>query len=144
MNMVAAKTPVHLWIVAIVTLLWNAMGAFDFTASQLRIEFYMEQFTAEQLDYFYAFPMWVVPAWGVATWTSLLGSLSLLMRKRWAVWLFGASITGMIITTFYNYVLTNGLEIMGTGGAIFSAVIWIIALLLFFYARAMTRRGVLK
>ena len=33
---------------------------------------------------------------------------------------------------------------MGEAGAVFTAVIWVIALLLFFYARAMTKRGVLR
>jgi len=33
---------------------------------------------------------------------------------------------------------------MGDAGAIFTAVIWVIALFLFFYARAMARRGVLQ
>lgn len=144
MNNAVVKTPVHLWIVGILALLWNAVGAFDFLATQIRLESYMSQFSAEQLDYFYAFPIWVVVAWGVATWGSLLGSLSLLLRKAWAVWLFGAAIAGMVISTIYNFVITNGIEIMGAVGAIFTAVIWVIALLLFFYARAMARRGVLR
>jgi len=33
---------------------------------------------------------------------------------------------------------------MGTMGVIFSAVIWVISLSLFFYARAMARSGVLR
>ena len=144
MNENAAKTPVHLWIVGIVTLLWNAMGAFDYLATQLKLESYMSQFTPGQLDYFYGFPAWMVAAWAIAIWASLFGSLSLLLRKAWAVWLFGAAIAGMAISTIYNFVLSNGLEIMGTTGAVFTAVIWVIALLVFFYARAMARRGVLR
>ena len=144
MNDNAAKTPVHLWIVGILALLWNAMGAYDFLATQIKLESYMSQFSAEQLDYFYAFPMWVVIALAIAIWGSLFASLGLLLRKSWAVWLFGAAIAGMLITTIYNFVLTDGLEAMGTEGAIFSAVIWVISLLLFFYARAMARRGVLR
>ena len=36
------------------------------------------------------------------------------------------------------------MALMGTGGAVFTAVIWLIAFSLFFYARAMARRGVLR
>jgi hypothetical protein len=50
------KTPFHLWIVGILALLWDAIGAFDYSATQLRMEAYMSQFTPEQLEYFYAFP----------------------------------------------------------------------------------------
>ncbi len=144
MNDSTAKTPVHLWIVGIVTLLWNAMGAYDYLATQLKLESYMSQFTAEQLDYFYGFPAWMVAAWAIAIWASLFGSLSLLLRKAWAVWLFAAAIAGMAVSTVFNFVLSNGLEIMGTTGAVFTAVIWVIALLVFFYARAMAGRGVLR
>jgi hypothetical protein len=138
------KTPVHLWIVAIVSLLWNAMGAYDYLATKLRIESYMSQFTPEQLDYFYAFPAWMVVAWAIGVWGSFFGSVALLLRKSWAMWLFGASILGLAISTLYNFVLTDGAEAMGSGGVIFTAVIWVIALLLFFYARAMAKRGVLN
>jgi hypothetical protein len=144
MNETTAKTPVHLWIIGVVSLLWNAMGAFDYSATQLRLEFYMSQFTSQQLEYFYSFPAWVKAAWAVGVWGSLLGSVSLLSRKSWAVWLFGASILGLVFTTVYNFILSEGMAVMGSGGAIFTAVIWAIALLLFFYARAMAKSGVLS
>jgi len=144
MNQTSSKTPVHLWIVGVLAILWNAAGAFDYTATQMKLEFYMSQFTAEQLEYFYAFPAWMKACWALGVWGSLLGSLGLLLRKAWAVWLFGISILGLAGSTVYNFILSDGLAAMGSGGAMFTAVIWVIALLLFFYARAMARRGVLR
>ena len=138
------KAPLHLWIVGAVTLLWNAVGAFDYVAMQLRIGPYMSRFTPEQLEYFDGFPAWTVAAWALGVWGSLLGSLFLLLRKRWAVWLFGIAIAGLAVTTLHNFVLTDGAAVMGSGAAVFSAVIWAIALFLFFYARAMAKRGVLR
>ena len=143
MNETRVKTPIHLWIVSVLAVLWNAMGAFDYTATQFQLQFYIGQFTPEQLDYFFAFPVWMVSAWAIAVWTSVLGSLSLLLRKAWAVWLFGISILGLAVSTVYNYILSDGLAVMGSEGAIFTAVIWIIALFLFFYAKAMAARRVL-
>ena len=71
------KTPFHLWIVGILAVLWNAIGAFDFIATQYKIESYMSQFTPEQLEYFYGFPLWMEVAWAVAVWGSLLASFGL-------------------------------------------------------------------
>jgi hypothetical protein len=144
MNEPDARVPKHLWVVGTLALLWNAVGAFDYSATQLRLESYMSQFTPEQLEYFYGFPAWTVAAWAIAVWSSLIGSLALLLRRSWAVWLFGAAIAGMAVTTLYNFVLSDGLSMMGTGAAVFTAVIWIIALFLFFYARSMSQRGVLR
>jgi hypothetical protein len=144
MNETNTRVPRHLWIVGGLSLLWNAVGAFDYTATQMRLESYMSQFTPEQLAYFYGFPAWAVAAWAIAVWSSLLGSLCLLLRKAWAVPLFGIAIAGMVFTALYNFVLTDGMALIGTGGAIFTAVIWLIAFSLLFYARAMAKRGVLR
>lgn len=144
MNQTANKAPWHLWLIGILAVLWNAVGAFDYTATQMQLEPYMSQFTAQQLDYFYGFPAWVVACWAVAVWASLLGSLALLLRKAFAAWLFGAAILGMMGTSIHNFVLSDGMVVMGEGAATFTAVIWVIALLLYFYAVAMVKRRVLQ
>ncbi len=89
MNGQTTKAPLHLWIVGVLAVLWNAIGAFDYSATQLRIEAYMSAFTPEQLEYFYSFPAWAVAAWAFGVWGALLGSIALLLRKAWAVWAFG-------------------------------------------------------
>ena len=81
-----SRAPTHLWIVGIIAVLWNAIGAFDYSATQLRLESYMSQFTPEQLDYFYGFPAWTVAAWAIAVWSSLLGSIALLLRRAHRPW----------------------------------------------------------
>jgi hypothetical protein len=137
------RTPAHLWIVGVVSLLWNAMGAFDYLASQLKLESYMSQFTEEQLAYFYAFPAWAVSGWAFGVWGALAGSIFLLMRRRWAVWAFAISLAGMAASSYYTLVLTEGIAIMGSGALVFSAVIWAIAILLLVYALAQAKRGIL-
>ena len=140
----ATKTPVHLWIVGILALLWNAIGAFDYLATQFELEFYMGSFEPEMLEYFYGIPSWAIAGWAVAVWFAFAGSIGLLLRKCWSVWAFGISIVGMVVSSIHSYLLSNGLEIMGAGGLVFSIFIWIIAFGLFFYARAMCKKGVLS
>jgi hypothetical protein len=137
------RTPVHLWIVGVVSLLWNAMGAFDYLATHLKLESYMSQFSEEQLAYFYAFPAWATSGWAFGVWGALAGSIFLLMRRKWAVWAFAISLAGMAVSSLYTLVLSDGVAIMGSGALIFTAVIWVIAILLFIYARAQAKRGVL-
>jgi hypothetical protein len=144
MNAPTSKVPRHLWIVGIIAVLWNAMGAFDYAATQFRLDFYMSQFTPEQLEYFHGFPAWAVASWAIAVWSSLLASLGLLLRKVWAVWLFGLALAAMVITFLYNFVLSDGLSMLGAADVIFTVVIWAIAIFLFFYARSMAKRGVLR
>lgn len=139
-----AKTPWHLWTVGALSLLWNAVGVVDFTMTQTKNESYMSAFTPAQLEYFYGFPIWVVLAWGIATWGSALGSVLLLMRRKLAVLTNLVVLGAMAITFVHNLILTDGMKIMGgIGPLVFTLVIVAIGVLLYFYARAMARRGVL-
>jgi hypothetical protein len=140
----AQKTPLHLWIVAVLALLWNAVGAFDYVATQLRLEGYMSQFSQEQLDYFYAFPAWAVAAWATAVWFAVFGSLALLLRRRLAYPLFTISLAAMIISTVHSFALSNGAEMMGSGGVAFSGVIVVIGILLVWYSKSMATRNILR
>lgn len=135
-----ADTPWHLWLVGILAVLWNLVGAFDYVATQARFESYMSQFTPEQLEYFYGFPAWVVAFWAVAVWGGVLGAVLLLLRRRLAVPVLLLSFLSMIVTSVHNYVLSNGLEVMGGPGAAFGGLIFVVALGLWLYARTMTRR----
>ena len=140
----AGTTPRHLWIVGAIATLWNSFGAMDYLMTQTQNEGYMSQFTPEQLEFFYGFPVWVNASWAMAVWGAVLGSLLLLLRKRLAVQIFLASIIGMMITTFHNFVLSNGMEVMGGAfSLIFTAVIVLVAVALFVYARAMKKIEVL-
>jgi len=140
-----ARTPIHLWIVGVLTLLWNGMGALDYVMTQTRNEAYLKAFTPEQLAYFFGFPAWVVAAWALAVWGGVVGSLLLLLRKRLAVPVLLVSFLSMVVTTIHNFVLSDGYRVMGAEptSLIFPAVIFVVALALYLYARAMRARGVL-
>jgi len=145
-NTPVAKTPWHLWTVGVISLLWNAMGALDFTMTQTKNEAYLKAFSPEKLDYFSSFPFWVVAAWGIATWGSVAGSGLLLFRRGLAYQVNLVVFLCMIATMIHNYILTDGLKIMGGSvvTVIFSAVIMVVGLLLVVYARAMRKCGVLR
>ena len=138
------KAPWHLWVIGVVSLLWNSMGAFDYVMTKTKNEAYMTNFTPEQLEYFHAIPPWAVAFWAFAVWGGVLGSILLILRKRLAFPVFAICIVSFLITAVHNFVLTNGLEIMGTGGSIFSAVIFLSIVALLLYSRAMAKSGVLR
>ncbi len=137
-------TPKHLWIIGAVALLWNSVGAFDYVMTQMNVESYMGQFTAEQRAYFANYPTWAVAGWAVGVWGAVLGSIALLLRRSWAVYLFGVSLVGMVLSSVYSVALSEGIKVMGAGAYVFTALIWVISIGLFVYSRAMAKRGVLR
>lgn len=144
MTSTTPRTPVHLWIVGVLSLLWNTMGAFDYLATQLRLDFYISQFTEAQLTYFYGIPTWAVAGWAFGVWGALAGSIALLMRRTWSLWAFVVSLIGLLLSSIYNFGMSNGVEIMGTGGIIFSLIIWIVAILLLVYTWRQKQNRVLR
>lgn len=140
----AVRTPRHLWVVGILALLWITIGAVDYLMTQTENAAYMSQFTPEQIDYVKAMPTWVVSAWAISIWGGVAAAVVLLMRRRAAEHLFLVSLLGLVATTFYNFGLSNGAEVFAdTFSRVFMGVVFAVAVALYFYARAMNRRGVL-
>ena len=140
-----ARTPVHLWIVGGLSALWNAFGALDYVMTQTRNEAYLAAFTDAQRAYFDSFPAWMEAAWACGVWGALLGSLLLLARSRHAVLAFGVSLAGLLVSSIYQYGMSSPPVDMQTPGMIaISVAIWLIAIVLLFYALRMRRLGVLR
>jgi uncharacterized membrane protein len=138
------KAPWHIWAVGIVSLLWNAMGGFDYTMSHMHNAAYLAAMTPEQMAWFNGFPIWATSCWAFGVWGAIAGSLLLLLRSRWAVAAFGISLIGFVGSHIYQFT-SNAPVSLNTGtGTIFAAVLGIVAVALLWYAAAMRRQGVLK
>jgi hypothetical protein len=136
-----AATPWHLWLVGLLSLCWNAFGAFDYTMSHLRGEAYYRQvgMTEAQISAMAAFPAWMHAVWAIGVWGALAGSLLMLARMRWATHAFALSALGAIGSLAYQAMN----PVAGMSLAM-PAVIVAIALFLLWYAWTMTKRGVLR
>jgi hypothetical protein len=144
------RAPVHLWIVGLLALLWNAFGCYDYLMTRMRNTEYFESMMPTvdpnaALAWIDAFPIWAQFGWGLGVWGGLSGSLLLLMRSRWAVLALGLSLIGALLGLGYQALAAPPLEGMEGGAAtVMPYVIIGVALALFLYARAMRGRGVLR
>ena len=140
----AVKAPWHLWVVGLVSLLWNSGGAISYTMTHMGMLESMEM-PPDQIAFYSSFPAWATAFWALGVWGCFFGSLALLFRSRFAVWLFGISIVGLIGTTFFQWgVAEMPAELTTMGHKLFAAAIWVITIGLFFYARRMHAAGVLR
>ena len=140
------KAPVHLWIVGVLSLVWNAGGAFDYLMVQLQNPDYLAQMTEPQRAYLDTAPTWFKGTWAIGVWFSVLGSILLLARSRLASMAFGLSILGLNASAIYSYGLASpsAIDLMGPRAMVMTMAIVVILLCLWSYARAMKRRGVLR
>ena len=142
------RAPWHLWVVGVLSLLWNAFGAYDYVMSVTRGEAYWREagMTQVMIDYYNAMPTWMYVPWTLGVWGAVLGSILLLLRRRLAVPAFAVSLLGAVVSLLYGAVIDKApapppeMAVM----AYMPYVIAVVAALLLWYAWAMARRGLLR
>ena len=139
-----ARKPWVLWIVGALSLVWNAMGATDYTMTQLHNQTWLAAMTPGQRAYIDAFPAWMVAFWALGVWGALVGSILLLARSRHAVTAFAVSLLGLIVTSAYQWLIAPPPELRSAGEIGFTVALWAVAIGLLVFARTMQAKGKLR
>lgn len=143
---VSGPAPRHLWLVGILSLLWNGYGAYDYTMSHLGgLEFFESMgLDAAAFAWFEAMPVWAVAGWAVGVWVSLLGAVLLLLRSRHAATAFLVSIVGAVVSFAYQFTSDRPASLEGGMAMVMPIAILILIAAQWFYARRMVAAGVLR
>jgi len=139
-------TPRHLWIVGILSLLWNCFGAYDYVMTELDPVAYLAGagYGPAVAAWFETFPAWAIAAWAVGVWASVAGSILLLLRSRHAATAFLLSFVGALISFGFQFTSERPAEVAGAGAMAMPAVILVAIVLQWYYARRMAAAGVLR
>ena len=144
------RTPVHLWIVGILSLVWSCFGAYDYLMTRMRNTDYIASAMPgvdpnAALSWVDSMPIYAQIGWGLGVWLGLLGSILLLMRSRWAVWSYGISLVGALLSLGYQVALAPPLPgATGTMYTVMPIAIILFAAFLFWYAWNAEKKGVLR
>lgn len=141
---VRPRAPWHFWVIAVLSLLWNAFGCFDYTMTMLRDPGYLGQFPPEIVDFIDTFPTWATVAWACGVWGSLAGSLLLLLRSRHAVAAFAVSLAGLAVSTIYQQSVEMPAVMRTTEMLAMNLVIWAGVLFFLWYAWKQRAAGLLR
>jgi hypothetical protein len=139
------RTPVHLWVVGVLALLWNAFGCLDYLMTVTRNQTYLGKMPADTIAYMEALPKWLTAMWAVGVWGGLIGAILLLMRSRHAVLAFGLSFIGAIVGMGYQMLMTQRPASMTAGAmAVMPWVIILICAFLLWYSWNAEKKGLLR
>jgi len=83
-NQTISKPPLWFWIVSVVALIWNGMGVNQYIQQAYKTEGFMAMYNEEQLALIDNTPSWAIAAFAIAVFGGLIGSLALLLKKKWA------------------------------------------------------------
>ena len=147
-NSMTVRTPWHLWLVGVLSLLWNGFGGYDFimTTTQGEAYFRASGFDQAMIDYYNAMPAWMYVPWVLGVWGAVAGSILLLMRSRFAVWAFALSLLGAVVSLVYGQFI-NPMPALPAEMAMMKWMPYVIALIAAFlawYAWSMSKKGVLR
>lgn len=126
----SVKPPTWFWVVAIFMLIWNLMGVGSFVMHMGMTGEAIAALPEEQQQLYTDYPLWATVFFGLAVGLSTLGSIGLVMRKKWSRPVFLAAFVFIIIQMVHNLFFTKSMEVYGPGAAVMPVMIIIVGLFL--------------
>ncbi len=141
---IGAKVPVSFWIIAVVSLLWNAFGGYDYVMTETRNADYLKNFPAEMLTVIDAMPPWATAMWAIGVWGSVAGSVLLLLRSRHAVTAFLISFVAAVISFAYQSTIKLPASLETGNNWMMTVVILVAVVFFWWFSRRSLAQGILK
>ena len=130
------------WIVSVVALLWNVMGAMAYISQAYMTDEVKMALPEEQVALMESTPAWATAAFAFAVWGGVLGCLGLLLRKKWAKPVLAVSLIGILIQMGYSFFMTNAVDVYGTvQGIVMPIVLIAIGVGLVLFAKSAQKKG---
>ena len=101
------KPPIWFWIVSVIALIWNGLGVHGYLSQAYKTSAYTDAYTTEQMDVMNSLPAWYTALFAIAVFSGALGSLLLLLRKKFAKLLLTLSFVAATVQMVYFLFLAD-------------------------------------
>lgn len=142
--MKTVQRPLWFVLVAVLALLWNLFGLFSFYVHFTASPEVIASWPEAQQQIAAATPRWIFVAFAIATIGGVLGSLGLLLGKRWAEHVLLLSLLGILVQFGSIYAITPTWALTGMGGAALPLGIAVVGVFLWWFAGKAVSRGWLR
>ncbi|MFS0735564.1 hypothetical protein ABC347_00800 [Sphingomonas sp. 1P06PA] len=139
-----ARPPRWFWIVAIVLLMWEAMGCAAYLSQVTMDAADLAKLPRAQAEIWMAMPDWAKGAYAIAVWIGLAGGIALVMRRRLALVAFLVSLAAVLVQFGWVFAATPILTTVGPSAALFPLFIITIGIVSVWFARTAVARGWLR
>jgi hypothetical protein len=138
------NTPTWLKIVAVVALLWNLLGCFAFVSDLRLSPEDLARLPEAQQALYAARPGWAVAATAAAVFGGVIGSIGLLLGRKWAFPVLVLSLLGILVQDFGLFVLAKGASLAGPAAMVIQGVVLAVGVGLVVLSRRAIARGWLR
>ncbi|MBT8394033.1 MAG: hypothetical protein KJN66_04195 [Bacteroidia bacterium] len=135
----STKPPIWFWVISIISLIWHILGVNAYLQQAYRTEAFLAMLNTEQLNAVNDMPSWVTAAFAIAVFAGALGSIALLLRKKWARPLFSLALLGVVLQMIHHLLISNYNELFGP--PVMPSVAILILLILIWYSKKANIKG---
>jgi hypothetical protein len=127
--------------VAVVALLWNVIGCVAFLSDATMKPADVAKLSAAMQAMYNTRPAWSIASTAIAVFLGALGSLGLLMRKRWATPLLVISLAAVIVQDIWLFGMSGAAAAAGAVAYVLQGLVLLIAIGLVMLGRRAAARG---
>lgn len=109
------KPPPWFLAVAGLAFVWNLIGVAAYLG---QVTMDISSLPEAQRAFYESMPAWATAAFATAVFAGTVGSLALLLKKRWAIPVLAVSCVGIVTQMTHSFFLSNGLDVFGTSALI--------------------------
>lgn len=135
------RAPVWFRLLSVLALLWSLLGIAMYLLHVGLLGDPTAGLSEAERSLAASTPWWVTSAFAVATFAAGLGSLGLLLARRWARPLLVLSLVAVVVQETWIVFMSDAREVHGLTGIALPALVTLIAVLLVWLANIGVRRG---
>jgi hypothetical protein len=143
MNQTTNQASINFWIICSLALIWNLIGVIAYFGQTFMSEEILSSLSKTEQNYFLNMPVWVTASFATAVFTGVFGAISLLLKKKPAVFLFLISIILILTHQYYIFFIQSFIKVEGLGLILPLTTVFIGFYLLWFSIK-MNKQGVLN
>ncbi len=107
------EVPAWYWVISVVAILWNMMGLVSFYFHSFMSDEDMAKLPPGEQELYASYPLWTTIVFAIATLFGFMGSLGLVMRKKWSILAFAISLVAILIQMTHSLFFTNSVAYYG-------------------------------
>ena len=139
--MTDSKLPAWFRVVAVLAVLWNLAGVAAYYTDVTMTEEALAALPDAERSLRASTPAWLVGTYATAVFAGLAAAITLLLKKKIAVALFGVSLAAVVVQMGYTFFGMNAAAVLGAAAMIFPGIIIVLGALLLWFAMASKQRG---
>lgn len=140
-EVISVTPPKSFYWIAGAAFAWDLLGVVAYLGTVMASPGAIAELPAAQQELLANTPAWSTGLFAIAVWGGVTGTLLLLLRKALAVPVLIVSLVAVALNGGYTWFMTNALEALGAGQAIFAAIILAIAAFLVWFAKDAKGKG---